>query len=128
MLHQGELDEALTLAERSLEYAIDQGLKEDECAARRVLGMIHCARGDLERAEEYLSQSMDQACELDNRYQIGQSMRQVGLLRREQRLPDQARVTLLEAKAIFEELDASVDLAEVEKELELTEGNQGGVS
>ncbi len=128
-LCRGELDEALTLAERSLECAIGQGLKMDECATRRVLGAIYCKAGDLERADAYLSQSMDIACELDNRYETGRTLHHKALMQRRQGRSAQARASLLQAKVIFEALDASLDLAEVSRELgELAGEAKGGMS
>ncbi len=120
-LRQGRPDEALTFAERSLKYAQDQGLKADECATRRVLGQIYCEHGDLERSETYLSSSLDIASQLDNRYELGRTTFQIGLLRREQGRPDEARASLLQAREIFKELEASLDLAEVEHGLNMDE-------
>lgn len=116
-LRQGHLDEASAFADRSLKYARDQGLKADECATRRVLGQIHRERGDLERSGTELGKSLDIARELNNRYELGRTMVQLGILRRTQGQSEEARNTLLEARAIFEELRAALDLAEVEHEL-----------
>jgi len=127
-LCQGKLDEALAFAERSLKYAMNQGLKADECATRRVLGAIYREKGDLEHAGAYLSQSLGMACELNNRYEAGRATLQMGLLQRRQGQSDEAWASLLQAKAIFEELDASLDLAEVDQVLESVKGTKGGVS
>jgi predicted ATPase len=128
-LCQGKLDEALTLAERSLKCALGQGLKMDECATRRVLGAIYCEKGDLQRAETYLAEGLDIARELDNRYETGRILRHKALTQRRRGQSAQARVSLLQAKAMFEALDASLDLAEVNRELvELAEETEGGVS
>jgi len=127
-LRRGQLDEALTFAKRSLQYGVDQGLKADECATRRVLGAIYCEEGDLKRAATHLSQSLDMACELDNRYETGRTTLQIGLLQRRQGRFDEARASLLQAKTIFEELDASLDLAEADKALESMQGTNGGLS
>jgi tetratricopeptide (TPR) repeat protein len=141
-LCQGQLDQALTFAGRSLQYAVDQGLKADECATRRVLGQIYGQLGmragerrtalsgrvcdspcsshraqekrNLERAQEYLSQSLDIARELDNRYEIGRTLLQMGLLQHKQGHLDQAQDALDQASAIFKALEASLDLAEVQ--------------
>jgi tetratricopeptide (TPR) repeat protein len=117
-LRQGQINEALTFADRSLQHALDQGLKADECAVRRVLGEIYCEKNDPERCEEYLSQSLDLAHELDNRYELGRTTLRMGVLYRKQGRFDEAKVCLLQARGIFEELDASLDLAEIRKELE----------
>jgi len=127
-LRRGQLDEALAFAERSLQYALDQGLKADECATRRVLGAIYCEKGDLEHGETYLSQSLDMARELDNRYEAGRTTLQIGLLRHRQARSDEAWASLLEAKSIFEELQVSLDLAEADKALESVKGIKGGIS
>ena len=113
-LQQGQLDEALAYAESSLKYAQDQGLKADECAARRVLGQVYREQDDSVRSKQYLAQSLDMARELDNRYEAGRTMLQIGLLRREQGRPEDARASLLQAREIFEDLEASLDLTEVE--------------
>ncbi len=127
-LGRGQLDEALAFAERALKYATGQGLKADECAARRVLGVICYEKGNLERAATYLSRSLDMACELDNRYETGRTTLQIGLLQRKQGRLDEAWASLLQAKTIFEELDASLDLAEVDKALGSVKGTKGGAS
>jgi class 3 adenylate cyclase/tetratricopeptide (TPR) repeat protein len=116
-LRQGRLDEALAFAERSLKYALDQGLKADECATRRVQGAIYREKGDLERAEADLSRSLETAHELGNRYEIGRTTLQIGLLQRRQGKSDEARAALLQARTIFEELEANLDLAEVDAAL-----------
>jgi len=126
-LRRNHLDEALASAERSLRYALDQGLRADECATRRVLGAIYREKGDLAHAETRLMQSLDLARELDNRYEIGQAWFQIGLLQRRQGRPDESYASLLQAQAIFEKLDARLDLAEVDRELRSLDKTKGGV-
>jgi len=108
-------DEAIALAERSLKYAQAQELRADECATQRVLGAVYLERGDLERAEQLFYQSLDIAHELDDHYEMGKSVLQVGLLLRAKGQPDQADALLSQARVIFEELDARLDLAEVDE-------------
>jgi flagellin-specific chaperone FliS len=51
----------------------------------------------------------------------------MGLLQQKQERFDEALASLSRAKTVFEELDASLDLAEVEKALELMQETKGGV-
>jgi class 3 adenylate cyclase/predicted ATPase len=117
-LRRGQFDDAIALAERSLKYARDQELRADECATRRVLGEIHLGMGQLEQATTYLHQSLDIAHELDDHYETGKSILQMGLLLRKQGQADSAGAMLAQAKTIFEALDASLDLAEVNELLD----------
>jgi tetratricopeptide (TPR) repeat protein len=126
-LRRGHLDEALAFAERSLRYALDQGLRADECATRRALGMIYRERGDLEHAEACLSQSLDLARELDNRYETAQTLHQVGLLRQGQGRTEEALTSLRQAQGVFKKLDARLDLAEVDRELRSLDEAKGGM-
>jgi class 3 adenylate cyclase/tetratricopeptide (TPR) repeat protein len=114
-LRQGRADDAMAFARRSLKYSQEQELRSDECAARRVLGTIHLERGELERAKTYLHQSLDIAHELDDHYELGKSVTQLGLLLRAQGRPGQAEALLNEARMIFRDLDARLDLEEVEE-------------
>ena len=116
-LRQGDFEQAIAFAQRSLTYAQDQELRIDECQTRRVLGTIYLDMDDLARATTYLYESLDIAHELDDHFELGKCILQVGLLLRKQGQPDQADALLRQARTIFEELDASLDLAEVERQI-----------
>jgi predicted ATPase/class 3 adenylate cyclase len=116
-LRQDRLDDAIAFAERSLKYAQDQELRADECATRRVLGKIYLEMGALEQATTYLHQSLDIAHEINDHYETGKSVFQIGLLLSKQGQADSAKALLAQAKAIFEDLDARLDLAEVDEML-----------
>ncbi len=116
-LQQGQIDRALTFAAKSLQYAIDQGLKSDECATRRVLGSIYLAQGDLDLAQEHLGHSLALADELDDRYEKSCTLAQLGRLQRRQGQPTQAQKTWRQAKTLFESLEASLDVELVEQDL-----------
>ncbi len=117
-LGQGELDKALDCAQRSLALAQEQEMRLEEGATRRVLGQVHLARRDREstQAEQELQESLRILEELNSRYEVGQTLFQLGLLYREQKRRPEADAALRRAIAIFQELGAHLNLAQAQSQ------------
>lgn len=76
------------------------------------LGVITLERGDLDEAQTYIAKDIALAREVDRmaptvdtRYSLGQSLCQLGLLRRAQKKPKQMNAAFKEAYDIFDKLD-----------------------
>jgi tetratricopeptide (TPR) repeat protein len=101
---------ALDYAHQSVLLAERQEMKLEAGAARRVLGRIHLAIGDLRAAEEELSSSLDLLESLENKYQIGQTLIDQAILYRELGQLRPFRQNTKRAIDIFEHLGARLDL------------------
>ncbi len=115
-LGRGALDAALDCAQRSLAVALEQEMQLEEGATRRVLGQVHMARQGphLAQAEQELRESLRILEGLNSQYEIGKTLFQLArlYLMRGEHAPMQRY--LRQAKGIFEELGARLDLAETQ--------------
>ncbi len=111
-LKMGELSRALENAQISLELALEQDMRLEEGATRRVLGQIYRGQGKLPEAEQELQQSLAILEGLNSRYETGKTHLQLARLYQAQGAPDLLKVHLDKAESIFEDLGACLDLAE----------------
>jgi tetratricopeptide (TPR) repeat protein len=114
---RGELDEALDYARRSLALAQEHEMRLEEGATRRVLGQIHLARQGLyiAQAEQELQESLRILEELNSRYEMGKTLFQLARLHRMRGDQAQMKEILRQARAIFEDLGARLDLAQAQE-------------
>jgi predicted ATPase len=109
----GEAAAARDYAARSLAIAAELGMGAEAAAARRTLGLVALAEGDLAAAHDQLTQSYDELAQLDDRYELGKTLYQLArlaLARGDSAAFAEARER---ASAIFHELDAQRDLAQL---------------
>lgn len=113
-LGQGDLAEAHSWADKSLERALAAEMKLEEGCARRVLGNIYQAEGRAAEAKVELERSLDILQALANSYEVARTAIQLAALYAAQ--GDRARAAPLrrEAVATFERLGAMRDLAQAD--------------
>jgi flagellin-specific chaperone FliS len=78
------------------------------------MGRVRLARQELSEAEQELQASQRILEELNSRYEVGQTLVQLTLLRREQGRGAEAEAALARAIMIFQELGAQLDLQEAQ--------------
>ncbi|MEM7035133.1 MAG: hypothetical protein AAF629_36680 [Chloroflexota bacterium] len=109
-LRQGELDEAFTRIQRSIDLAVSLELRMDEGASRQVLACIQLARGEAELAEQICRQSLQIFAEIDVQYDIGKGHRVLADCLHARGLRGKAQNHLDQAIEIFTKLAAKPDL------------------
>jgi adenylate cyclase len=119
----GQLEEARQLGERSVGLATELGMGLEKGISLRVMGQVHLAFEEWEQAEEALTASLSILEEQDNRYRMGETLYHLGRLYQAMaRAGDPEAVAKAEsalgrARAIFQELGAERDLAQVKEVL-----------
>ncbi len=113
-LDRGGMNKAQNCAHRSLKLAQEQEMRLEEGATRRVLGQVHLGRQELALAEQELGESLRILEELNSRYEAGKTLFQLAYLYRTQGNQTQMKENLERARAIFEDLGAHLDLAQVQ--------------
>ena len=73
-LAEGQLDDALTLARKGIEYGAQSGFRLELGAAKRVLGQVLEASGDREQAGAALAQSLETFEEIQSLPELGQTL------------------------------------------------------
>ena len=73
-LAEGQLDDALTLARKGIEFGARSGFRLELGAAQRVLGQVLEVSGDREHAEEALAQSLETFEEIQSLPELGQTL------------------------------------------------------
>jgi tetratricopeptide (TPR) repeat protein len=119
-LGQKELDEALSKAQRSLDYARTHNMRIEEGMTQRILGRIHRERGDLAQAQKDLILALDIAQEAHKRYEIALVHLELAHLRIQQGRANEGRALAQQAAQAFAELGAQLDLQETETLLQQT--------
>ena len=115
---RGQPDEALRPAQESLDRALNLGHQMETGHARRVLGQVYRALGELEAADAQLGQSLAIFEGQNSPYEVGLTLLELALLGRAQAdaaengeaLREQAIVYCDRAMTIFEKLGAKRDL------------------
>ena len=113
-----DLDVALQWAERAVGSARASRVAEQEGLTLQVLGIVRTARGEIADAIAALERSRT-LLPVGNRHELGRTL--VALARAYAALPprdprrDQAGALLTEARAIFVELGAALDLSRLEQ-------------
>ena len=73
-LAEGQLDDALALARKAIEFGVQSRFRLELGAAQRVLGQVLEASGDREQAGEALSQSLETFEEIQSLPELGQTL------------------------------------------------------
>ena len=111
-LLMGHIEEAMTLAEKSVALAVEQDKHVDLAICQRVKGQVLMARGEYQQAATLLEQSLPP---LEGRHRfeaaktkvlLGQSLRKLGD-------PVRCDELIAEARAIFTAIDAKFELADL---------------
>ncbi len=112
LLRLGEVEEASVLANRSAALARQTQSKNNEGAARRVLGQVCLAAGDLPAAEEHLEAACQIFAALRHPFELAKSRLRLADLRANQGRQAEARALLAQAAETFEQLQAGPALTE----------------
>lgn len=110
-LKQNDLDAAERAGQQSIELARELTMPREEGHNLRIMGEIALARGDLTRAEEYLQSSYTMLSEADDDYECGRTQLILAQLYLLQKKYEDGLKLLAQCSAIFERLQASLDLA-----------------
>ena len=73
-LAEGQLDDALTLARKAIEFGTQSRFRLELGAAKRVLGQVLEASGDREQAGAALAQSLETFEEIQSLPELGQTL------------------------------------------------------
>lgn len=111
---QNDLDAAERDGQRSIELARELTMPREEGHNLRIMAEIALARGDSARAEEYLQSSYAVLSEADDEYECGRTQLILSELYLLQNKPQEALKFLDQCSAIFERLEASLDLAKAQ--------------
>jgi tetratricopeptide (TPR) repeat protein len=112
-LAEGQLDDALTLARKGIEYATQSGFRLELGAAQRALGQVLEASGDRELAGAALAQSLETFEEIQSLPELGQTLLAYGRFK----LADDAaegRRLIARARDIFARIGAVGWVAEAD--------------
>jgi DNA-binding CsgD family transcriptional regulator len=121
----GRVDEAGEVASELWRQADRLDLRGCRALAARCDGLIHAHRGDLQQAQDSLSQSLRLMDGLDMPLERGRSLLALGVARRRGRQRATARAALTEAREIFTEAGATVWARRVDEEIARTVGARG---
>jgi tetratricopeptide (TPR) repeat protein len=114
---RGQLAQALTHAERSLDYAHAHHMPVEEGTTLRVLGSIRRVRHELDQAEEALTQALALAQKANKRYETALTRLEIARLRLQQDRREEGSELAQQAAQIFADLGAQLDLKEAERVL-----------
>ena len=79
-MQEGDFQEALSSAEKTLMVSQQGGITEKQVDALRVLGVITLKIGEFKQSESYLYQSIDLAQQLNDRFSEAKARFEIGLL------------------------------------------------
>jgi class 3 adenylate cyclase/tetratricopeptide (TPR) repeat protein len=113
-LRKNDLDAAEHEGQRSIELARELTMPREEGHNLRILGEIAMARGDLSQAEEYLLSSYSILRQADDEYESARTQLTLSQLYLLQNKVEEGSKILDQCSAIFERLQASLDLMTVE--------------
>ncbi len=113
-LERMELGEALHYAQRSIELAQEQEMHLEEGATRRVLGQVYMTLGEFNQSKQELQNSLQILQKLNSRHEIGKTCFQFARLFQTRGDEEQANKYANQARSIFEDLGANLDLAHVQ--------------
>ncbi len=109
----GEVKKAEEYARLATLSAGETKSRKDDGVAYTVLGEVYAAQGKIEQADECFRQGIAVLREVNNRFELGRSLRRYGQFLRRQG-EGRAAEYLTEARAIFEELGARGELANLD--------------
>lgn len=110
-----ELDKAREQVEQSLTYAHEMGARSEEGIARRIKGKIAFAEQAWAEAVTELNASLQILDEVGDKYEGARTMLALAKLYAVQGQTAQKEELLVRCTAVFEELEAALDLAEAQE-------------
>jgi tetratricopeptide (TPR) repeat protein len=111
----GNLAGAVEHSQESLQLSRDMSMRGEEGNSLRVIGAVAIAQGVYEQAEEHLIESVTILEEVANEYEWARSQLLLAHLYLERGKLELMKPLLDKAAAVFERLEASLDLTAVEK-------------
>jgi class 3 adenylate cyclase/tetratricopeptide (TPR) repeat protein len=116
-----ELEEAATESQAALALSRELSMRGEEGSTLRVLGEIALARRQPAEAREYLDQSLIVLDEVGDEYEAARTRLSLARCYGSQQYRAEARTMLARSLAVFQRLEAALDLAEA-REVERTLG------
>ena len=114
-LQEGLLDEAEEAAKRALEAATEPLSCIDLGVAQRVIGQVYYEQGRLSEGEDLLMESLETLKEHGPRYELARTYLALGVaLESDVNHRAEAREALDQARTIFQELGAKLDLGKID--------------
>ncbi|MCI0396251.1 MAG: tetratricopeptide repeat protein [Chloroflexi bacterium] len=107
----GELAEAESQGRLALELANEMSMRGEQGNSRRVLGEIAMAQGQGKTARQYLEDSLAILEEVNDAYEWARCQLSLARLHAWQARPELALAALESGEAVFEHLEAALDLA-----------------
>jgi tetratricopeptide (TPR) repeat protein len=107
----GDLVEAETQGRQALDLARELTMRGEEGSSLRVLGEIARAQGHNQQAEQHLTESLAVLQEVGDEYEMARTQLSLGKLQLDKGDIEQASTLLESCIAVFERLDAVLDLA-----------------
>jgi tetratricopeptide (TPR) repeat protein len=123
---QGRLEEAESLLKRARARAENSGYRPTMANSHMQLGLVAEARGDYARADKQLSRALEIDKAAENAIGIAQVLEQIGRLRQQQQLWEQAFLDLDRAIRLYGALGKTEKVSQVYELLE-TNRTQGEV-
>jgi adenylate cyclase len=114
-LQENAPEQTLIWAERAREIAHQQALQLEQGIAHRLLGQAYQRQQDVPLALEHLQRSLEALEATPNRYERGRTWVALAVLEQETGQREQAQARLEQASALFAELDAQPDWAQVQQ-------------
>lgn len=124
-LARGDLERALSYADRCLELALQNSSTKNVIKGRRLRGQVLMAQGRLDEAEEELTAALDVAAELGNPPQLWKTHAAVGDLRRTQKRTEDADGAYGEALLVIQAVAESLTDAKLRETFLQSEHIQG---
>ena len=112
-LAEGQLDDALTLARKAIEFGVQSRFRLELGAAQRVLGQVLEASGDREQAGVALAQSLETFEEIQSLPELGQTLLAYGRFKLEHDTAEGRRL-IARARDIFARIGAVGWVAEAD--------------
>jgi len=112
-LAEGQLEDALTLARKAIEFGVQSSFRLELGAAQRVLGQVLEASGDREQAGAALAQSLETFEEIQSLPELGQTLLAYGRFKLEDDTAEGRRL-IARARDIFARIGAVGWVAEAD--------------
>ncbi len=112
-LAEGQLDDALTLARKAIDFGIQSRFRHELGAAQRVLGQVLEASGDREQADAALAQSLETFEEIQSLPELGQTLLAYGRFKLDDDAAEGRRL-IARARDIFARIGAVGWVAEAD--------------
>jgi predicted ATPase/class 3 adenylate cyclase len=110
-LLSGELLEAKARGQQALSLAQDLSMREEVGCSLRIMGEIAATQGQLDKAEQHLTESISILKEVGDEYECARSQFSLARLHMSQGKLAEGLTTLNHCQEVFQRLDARLDLA-----------------